>query len=234
MGRDRAFTQRDFKLIGAGIYTVPEASRLTNVSTWRIKRWIRGYTFKNRGEVHASPPVVPHELGILDGLIALSFLDLVEIKFVDAFLDRGVSWKALRHAITRGRALVHHSHPFSTRKFWTDGRTILMELAERDVALLNLINNQLEFKRVIRQFLSKLDFERDQAVRWWPLGKHYRIVVDPQRSFGQPIVHDEGVPTAVLAKAHKVEKSLAKVASWFEMSKKSVRDAVKFEQLLAA
>ena len=103
MGRDRASTQRDFKLIGAGIYTVPEASRLTNVSPWRIKRWIRGYTFKNRGEVHTSPPVVPHELDILDESIALSFLDLVEIKFVDAFLDRGVSWKTLRQAVTRGR-----------------------------------------------------------------------------------------------------------------------------------
>jgi hypothetical protein len=31
-----------------GIYTVPEAARLTGVSTGRIRRWLRGYRYTSR------------------------------------------------------------------------------------------------------------------------------------------------------------------------------------------
>jgi uncharacterized protein (DUF433 family) len=58
--------------------------------------------------------------------------------------------------------------------------------------------------------------------------------VDPLRSFGQPIVSKEGVPTAVLARAFHVEQSIASVARWFEVSKRAVKQATEFESQLAA
>jgi uncharacterized protein (DUF433 family) len=57
-----------------------------------------------------------------------------------------------------------------------------------------------------------LDYsEYDELLRWFPLGKNRRVVVDPGRSFGRPISL-EGVPTAVLASALKAEKSAEDVA----------------------
>jgi uncharacterized protein (DUF433 family) len=229
--------KNEYKLIGSGIYTVPEAARLTKVSTWRIRRWLRGYSFRTRSAtVHSSAPVVRAPIAAIDDSLALSFLDLVEVKLVDRLLERGVTWKSLREAARRGSAFLGYSHPFSTGRFWTDGKTVLLELAEteNDSALLDVIRNQFTFKKVLAPFLAQLDFEQDAAVRWWPLGKQRQVVVDPARSFGQPIVVREGVPTSVLAKAVRVEHSSDLVAKWFHVSKRSLRDAVQFEQRLAA
>jgi len=94
----------------------------------------------------------------------------------------------------------------------------------------------MAFKKVISRYLATLDFPRglDRVERWWPLGKSRKVVVDPQRSFGQPIVSDEGVLTAVLARAHAAEKSYRAVAQWFDVSERSLRDAVAFEATMAA
>src|SRR5882757_7359919 len=110
-------------LIGRGIYTIPEASRLTRVSTGRVRRWVKGYSFRALDSLRTSPPIL---IGLppLDGMMALEFLDLIEIRFVDAFLGAGVSWKALRLAHLKGKKMFGTEHPFSTRKFSTDGRSI--------------------------------------------------------------------------------------------------------------
>jgi len=81
-----------------GIYTVPEAARLTKVASPRIRRWLSGYTFLSGSREHVSPPVWRGQLQPVNGALALGFLDLMEIRAVDAFLRAGVSWKTLREA----------------------------------------------------------------------------------------------------------------------------------------
>ena len=83
----------NYSMIGVGIYTVPEAARLTGVSAARIRRWIAGYDYKVGQETHGSNPVWPSQLPVIDDRAALGFLDLMEIRFVDAFRRHGVSWK---------------------------------------------------------------------------------------------------------------------------------------------
>jgi len=223
------------RLIGQGLYTVAEASRLTRVSQSRIRRWMRGYTFVRRGETGASPPVVHSDFGPIDDTLVLSFLDLQEIRFVDAFIGRGVSWQTLRLAAERAHQFVASDHPFATGKFWTDGRGVLVVLGrERDPQLLNIVSNQTAFKAIVGPYLSQLDFsETSEAERWWPLGKNRRVLLDPQRSFGQAIVK-EGVPTLVLHRAVRAEGSEIRVARWYAVDEVSVGDAVEFEDRLAA
>src|SRR5207302_8079845 len=76
--------------LNVGIYTVAEASKLTGVSRDRIRRWLRGYRSTARNKRYSAlwSPQLPE----LDKKVALGFLDLIEIKFVGAFLDCGVSW----------------------------------------------------------------------------------------------------------------------------------------------
>ena len=59
-------------------------------------------------------------------------------------------------------------------------------------------------------------------------------MIDPERGFGAPIVARSGVPTKVLADAVKTEGSVDFVAKWYEVTPREVRDAVKFEDQLAA
>src|SRR5262245_57288655 len=90
-------------LLATGIYTLPEAARLTRVPIANIRRWTCGYTFTHRGQQYWSPPLVKPQLHPMDGVPAVSFLDLQELRFLHAFRSRGASWQALRVAHERAK-----------------------------------------------------------------------------------------------------------------------------------
>lgn len=224
------------KFVGVGVYTVPEAARLTAVSAGRIRRWMRGYSFQTVDGKSFSAPVWMSDLEEIDSKMALSFRDLIEVRFVDYFLEKGVRWKTLREAARYASSVVKDSHPFSTKKFRTDGRNIFLEFAEPrgDKKLLDLIRHQFNIHKFVAPSLYEgLDFDREVR-RWFPMKSSKRIVIDPSVSFGQPTTNPEGVPTAILARAVLAEGSVAAAASWYDVDPKTVQQAVEFENKLAA
>jgi uncharacterized protein (DUF433 family) len=221
-------------LLNTGLYTVPEASRLTRISTGKIRRWIKGYDFRTSGSIRHSDAVWQGEIKPLDNKVALSFRDLLELRFVDAFIRAGVSWRTMRRAHTNAQSELRTTHPFCSNRIFTDGRSILLRQAEEDSdeALVNLATDQKEFSRMVETFRKELEFSGTDIV-WWPLGKGRQIVLDPRRNFGQPTVTKSGVPAATLARSVKANSSQEIVARWYEVHPDEVRDAVEFEQSLA-
>lgn len=226
--------RKDFRLIGRGIYSMREAHRLTGVPIRRIRRWTRGYHFQSNGKRRFSPPVVATDIPTGLSPSAITFADLLEVQFLNAFRERGVSWGAIRIASQRAVELLQLRHPFSSRRFSTDGRTILAELVNEagDQVLLDLVRNQYELRRLIDRYLhGEIDFgSEDEPVRWWPVRGSNRIVIDPRRALGAPVVNVEGVPTRVLARAAAVEESIEIVAALFDVEPESVAEAVEFER----
>jgi uncharacterized protein (DUF433 family) len=223
------------EMLGKGIYAVPEAARLTGVSGQRIRRWLRGYSRQAGGKERISLPLWQHDLPDAEGCLALSFRDLIEVRFVDAFLEH-VSWRTLRIAAELAAEIIQSTHPFSTQRFKTDGKTIFMEIAEesRDPSLLNLVQRQYSIYEIVDPYLFKsLEFGYGgNAERWYPLWPNRRVVLDPHIAFGQPTV--EGVPTYVIAGAAKAEGSPRRVSNLYDISPAGVAAAVKYEQKLAA
>jgi uncharacterized protein (DUF433 family) len=216
---------------------VPEASRLIGISQARLRRWLRGYTYAT-GEGRVVPqPVWRRQLPAIEGTLGLGFLDLMEARFIDAFRKADIPWRVVRLCAERARELCRTDHPFSTQRFRTDGRTIFAETIGQTGGsqLLDLVISRFAFARVIAPSLyAGIEFsDRDVPVRWWPLGRQTSVVIDPARSFGQPIVSDGGVPTAVLADAVATEGSIAKVARLYEVPPQEVHAALRFEQRLA-
>ncbi|MCH8113347.1 MAG: DUF433 domain-containing protein [Proteobacteria bacterium] len=176
-------------------------------------------------------PSVDHEL-------MLGFWDLLEIRFVDAFLEEGISLQKIRHAVAAARKLLKHTHPFSTKKFKTDGRSIFLEVSEQAGGkwLLDIIERQYQFWDVVWPSLYR-GFEYsdvDEVARWWPMYPKRQVVIDPARAFGQPIVHKWRIPTSSLAQAFETERSVGAVARWYGVSQRAVEDAVKFETKFGA
>jgi|SRR5581483_852189 len=222
-------------LFQTGIYTISDASRLTGVSPWRIRRWLRGYEFQAKHGKHRSEPVWQGQLGPIDHSMAVGFLDLIEIRCVDAFLHAGVNWKTLRLAHMHAQRVLKLSHPFCTNQFKVAGRDIILEIPQEraEPILWDIARDQREFGRITRPFLKDLEFsDGELPKRWWPRGKTHLVALDPRRSFGQPIIFHEGVPTGVLARSVKANGSIREVARWFEISPASVREAVEFERSL--
>jgi uncharacterized protein (DUF433 family) len=228
----------DFQLIGAGVYSLSEAEKITGIPRARIRRWLEGYSYVDRGRKRHSAATVPSMIGRKYGELGLTFADLIEIRFLDRFVEHGVSWPAIRIAAQRARELLGRERPFSSRVFSTDGHTILAEIVrpKEDPALLDLVKNQWEFRKIVSPFLyASLDFGvDDDPIRWWPMGKSKIVVIDPARSFGTPIASDVGVPTEIIALAVAADQTMRFVAGIYDMPLRSVRHAVAYERSLAA
>jgi hypothetical protein len=243
-----------YRWIGRGVYTTAEASRLTGIHPGRIRRWIEGYTFVRRGEVRTSDPVLSRGLDAFpeSGAMTISFRDLIEIMCVSGFLEAGVRWPRLRKAYQLAAEVLGIDHPFATRRFLTDGYTVLLKVDDK--YLLDLVSNQFSLLQVLRPYLKTdgLDFADEFAARWWPMGKRKPVFIDGRLSFGQPVV-TQGVPTLVLYRAYLAERrtrtdntisdsnrpaidqrSVAHVANWYSIASRSVRAAVEYETRLAA
>jgi uncharacterized protein (DUF433 family) len=222
--------------INTGIYTVPEASRLTGVSKDRIRRWIRGYRSEQRNKDYL--PLWKSQLPSIKNKVALGFLDLIEIKFVDAFLNVGVSWHVIHKVREKAKELYDDTnHPFCSKQFVTDGRQIFRNLLAEsgENCLVEIATNQSVFAEITKPFLRQLEF-RDGTVleRWWPLGRDRNIVIDPRKNFGQPTIFKEGIPTETLARSYKANaSSYEEVARWYEISPKAVKEAIEYEHSLA-
>lgn len=221
--------------LGIGYYTALEAARLLQVPSRSIVRWLAGYSYKRDGrEVHVAPLWNP-QLPAGDHL-ELGFRDLIELRFVIAFSRAGLGLQTIRSCLQRARDCMSDDRPFSTRRFQTDGRTIFLEsLGETEEgSLLDLKQRQFVFRQAVEMTFRDLDVADTTVVGWRPFHGKPSIVIDPQRAFGQPIAASYGVPTATLMQAVEAEGSIERVARLFEVPLPIIRDAVGFEEILAA
>ncbi len=232
--------------LGRGAYSAVETLRLLNfrrpglaasrrISRSTVARWLRGYEHGEGLARHSDPLWRPDYINENDQ-IELSFRDLIELRFVKAFRDLGLGLTTIRDCYRRAAEEVRDDRPFSTQKFRTDGRTIFLEITERDHEgrMIDLKRRQQVFRSFIEPSLRDLEFDASTVARWYPLGFNQKtVVVDPARLFGRPIVQS-GVPTEVLAEATKVEGSVAAVVSLYGVSKSDIRGALEFERRLAA
>lgn len=223
--------------LGIGSYTVAEAARLLHVQPRSIRRWLGGYHFRYNGDNRDVPPLWnPQYKSAAEEQIELGFRDLIELRFISAFTNAGLGLKTIRHCLEYARECVEDYHPFSTQRFQTDGRTIFLESIEKseDSKILDLKKKQYAFRQIVQQTFKDLDIEDGIVKRWRPFRGKQSIVIDPERSFGQPIASGFGVPTVTLAEAVDAEGSIDRVAELYDVPASVVRDAVNFEESLRA
>src|SRR5258708_2414654 len=107
---------------GVGLYSISGVARLAQMKPSSVRRWALGYSYRTRsGDKRHAEPIFGHTFA---DEIALSFLDLVEILFVKAFRDYGVSMKTIRAAAATGVELFGTDHPFAVKRLETDGRSV--------------------------------------------------------------------------------------------------------------
>ena len=219
-------------LIGIGLYTLAEAGRLTQVNPAKISRWLRGNeTSGKRYDALWHPQTDLGEDGIF-----LGFRDLQEIRVVAAFIERGLSPQRVRQAIVLARELLSEERPLSTSRFRTDGRSVFVQVVEQDrePKLIDLFKGQFAFHSIIDRSLTNLDYDAAGIpALWWPLGRSKSVVIDPARSFGQPVEAETSIPAAVLAAAAQAEGSPQAAARVWSVPVRAVKRAVAFEHQMS-
>lgn len=217
----------NYDLIGIGLYTTSEAQRLLGIPASKISRWLRGHEAKGK----RYEPLWRSQVDLHDDSVYLGFRALMEMRTAHRFMQAGVSPQAIRRAIKEAQKYVSDERPLSTTKFKTDGHTIFLEIAdeENDKRLLDLFRKQYAFSRIIERSLKDIEFEGISPRRWWINTRRAGVVLDPERSFGQPIESETGIPTTVLAKAAETEGSVHAAARAWCVTPAQVQRAVKFE-----
>lgn len=223
-------------LIGSGLYTPGDASRLTTVPTVRIRRWLSGRTRQYRGGSVFDEPLWHSQIPEIDGSLFLGFRDLIELRLVDRFRKQKISMPYLRKVVESAQKLLGDTHPFSTTKFKTDGKRLYFEIIEitREPQLIEVLSGQQAFHSIVSKGLQDVEFESEVASLWRPSDGSGEVVIDPARSFGQPILDRYGISTAAIYLAHGAGRTNREVADSFEIDEKAVRAAVRFEMSLAA
>lgn len=225
-------------MVGSGIYSVPEAGQLTGIPARDLRRWLFGYTVTTRERGRIAYPGVwtPRYAG--ENELALSFADLLEVRFVSAFRRYGVSLQTIRAASEVAREVLEKSYPFTSYRFRTDGKAVFAEIAKEvgEAEIMDLARKQYVFRQVIAPSLySGIEYDNaGDARRWYPLGSNNRaIVLDPERRFGKPILANSGLETETVAHYVETEGSVARVAKLFELEAGDVQRAIRFERRIA-
>lgn len=213
----------DGAILGEGIYTPREAARLLGGTAQEVLRWTRGSGPRD--------PLWKSHYQFLDDTSEISFRDLMDLRVVRALRFAGISIQAVRYAIVLAKERFGIGHPLSTAHFKTDGVAILMDAVEKDGELVSLSRKhpgQKVFAKIVEQSVAGLDYEGAQVARWWPTrSKH--VVIDPKRSFGDPVLDQYGISTRVIYQDflnYSDQKYLAKL---YEIGLPLVKDAIAYE-----
>lgn len=222
-------------LLDIGLYTVPEAARLLRAPAHTVRRWVGGYYVYRERHRTFSDAVTPPPLPRVDGRLMLTFVTLMELHLVKLFRDAGVSMAVIRKAAEIAGRLFKSDHPFALKRFDTDGRRIFVTqvVGAHDAIIQDATTTQRLFEHMIRPFFLKVDEEQNEIVRFWPLGKQERVVLDPARAFGEPIDAATGVPVSALLSAYKADGDTVRVATMYRVPTQAVSSALAFEQYLS-
>jgi uncharacterized protein (DUF433 family) len=217
--------------VNGGFYTVAEAARLLGMEDHqRISRWLQPTAKGN-------DPVIVRDYPKIGREHEVSFLDMIEIRFVEHFRQRKISLQSLRVAAKNARRELGVSHPFATSsvKFQTDRKQVFLETAKEtgDRFLLNLMTNQIEIYDVIESILIRhLEFDVDGFARQWrpdPAGSP-NVVVAPIFAFGRPVISKRHIPTRTLFDSWLAnDRNGSVVGDWFRIDKNDVDEAIRFE-----
>ncbi len=216
----------DLQILGSGVYTPREAGRLTGVKQHDVLRWTRGSG--------ASKPLWNSYYRPLDNRIEISFLDMLEIRVVAALRGVGVSFQAIRFAIDFAQHKYNIERPLSSKRFRTDGKEVLIEALEEDGELTSLSRRragQKVFKIIVEQSLRDLDYDDDRPIRWRPRKSRF-VVIDPARSFGDPILDEFGISTHVIREEFNAFGDIRYLSRIYEIPDAQIKSAINFEQAL--
>lgn len=94
---------------------------------------------------------------------------------------------------------------------------------------------QLQPGELVENFLAEVDFDEETSLahRWWPLGRHVPVVLDPAIAFGAPVIDGTGVKTEVAAGLAE-RTTIKDAAGAYQVSLKEATAAIDFERQLRA
>jgi uncharacterized protein (DUF433 family) len=129
-------------------------------------------------------------------------------------------------------------HALASKDLYTDGAEVLFDFAQQsgedspDGGLVkNLIvprSGQYVFKDIVEHYLRQISFEDDKYATLirLPQYQHANVVLDPRRSYGQPVFGNSGVRVSDATGPLRAGESFDAVAADYGVPVSELRDAL--------
>ena len=171
----------------------------------------------------------------------IPFGGLAEGMMLAAMRRSGVSLQHIRIAVGVLERELGVAHALASRRLYTDGAKVLFDYAEsaREEDLEHLtvvVSGQRVFVSVVQDYLKRITYGDDgwAARGVLPMTERSILVVDPKRSFGQPIFLRGAVRVEDVVDRWKAGEPLADVASDFGVPVEDVEDVLRAALPVAA
>lgn len=216
------------EVLGNGIYSASECAHLLGVHPRKVLAWFRGWP-------HGADALLSSDYEKLFDKPSLSFLDFVDTAVVITLKERhGASTPLIRRLRKALKKEWNTKHPFAREEFYTDetGRRVFCTLASEDEGpphLLEILEKQFAIAQVLLPFLKKVEYcSETRLAQVFNLTD--RVILDPRRKYGKPIVRGTGMPTAILYQCFRETRSAEIVADWYDVAPEDVDAAVRYEK----
>ena len=205
--------KRETPKIGEGIYLTSDVANILNLPYHRVYELMRGFwnSFTFGSEKNK----------------AVNFYALIEFYIYFQCRQNKLSAqrvKKFHHQLSKD---FNTKYPFAHCKISTDFKNIWAE------AKGNLVKadgkRQFDLVPLLDKFLHNVSYDgNNMAIRYYPLGKEVKVVVDPKHQFGQPIVDGTGIKTKSIYSLHLGGESEKRISNLYDIPIDKVRDAIRF------
>jgi uncharacterized protein (DUF433 family) len=159
----------------------------------------------------------------------------------------GVPLQRIRPALDVLAKEIGVTHALASRRLFTDGAEVLFDFAEHETrderlstALKDLVvirSGQRVFTDIVSEYLTRISYDpKDKFARMIRLPEYERamVLVDPKRSFGQPIFATGGVRVSDVMDRFWAGEDLDEVAEDFGVPRSDIEDVVRVASRRAA
>ncbi len=226
------------------LYTVAEAARCLAVPTTTFSNWAKGYVRRSRDRTSVGQPL----LSLVDTSgpqPSVPFIGLAEGMVLAAIRRSGVPMQRIRPALLALQDSIGVHHALASKSLYTDGAEVLYDFAQehsdssaaasaKDLVVLR--SGQRVFTDVVADYLQRIEYSADGYARLLHLPGYDRrqVVVDPARSFGQPMFIHGGARVADVIDRFQAGESLSDLAEDFGVPIDELEDAVRVASRRAA
>ena len=205
-------------------YQIAEAAHNLGIPVSTLRAWFRGQ--KGFKRIFAPSQMEPP---------LLSFINLVEA-YVLASIRREykISMPKVRKAIQYVSKEFPSKYPLAEQRLETDGVSLFLW---KSGTLLNITQEgQLAIQQVMKPYLSRIEREPEgMAVKLYPFRRSGKpdepklIVINPEISFGRPIIVNTRIPTEVIAERYLAGESISELAYDYDLKEAEIDEALRYE-----
>lgn len=218
-------------------YTIPETSHYLRIPISTLKSWVLGRYYNiSAGEKYFKPII---KIADIQSRL-LSFLNLIEVHILDAIRrEHKIPLYKVRTALNYLNKEFPSKYPLADQNFETNGMDLFIEKygqlinisREGQLAILNLLKAHLRrVKRDTKGIPIKLyPFTRKREAH-----EPMDVVIDPDISFGRPVLVGTGIATAIVAERYKAGESINDLAKDYGCKGSAIEEAIRCEMHLEA